>query len=235
MWQSLQTHDGVSFSYTSKDGEEGYPGNLSVNVSYSLSKDNALAIHYQATTDAPTVLNLTNHSYFNLDGAPSILDHELLLNCDDYLPTNAAMIPSGEIRSVADTPFDFRLSRRIGDRISQDNPDLNNGGGYDHNWCINGAHGNLRLAARVYAASSGRILECYTDQPGVQFYAGNFIARNGTIRGKNGAEYGDRSGLCLETQHYPDSPNHPNFPSTLLRPGEVFNSTTVYLFGSASS
>lgn len=231
LWQAEATANGVTMRHHSPDGDEGYPGALTCSITYALTDDNSLALHYEARSDADTVLNLTNHSYFNLEGAigkvNSIADHVLDINATHYLPTNASMIPTGTLREVQGTPMDFRSGRRIGDDIGADFPDLKQGQGYDHNWCLDGS--GLRLAITAYAPNTGRWLECYTDQPGVQFYSGNLIGRNGPISGKGGATYVDRSGFCLETQHYPDSPNQPAFPSTVLRKGETFRSTTVYV------
>ncbi len=216
---------GVRFSYLSPDGEEGYPGNLSCRVTYLLTNDCQLEISYQATTDRPTHLNLTNHSYFNLSaGARSnILDHELQIVASAFTPVNETLIPTGEIKPVAGTPFDFRQPVRIGERIDQVP------GGYDHNFVLDNK-GELAVVARVFEPDSGRKLELLTTEPGLQFYSGNFL--DGTIRGKGGKIYGPRSAFCLESQHFPDSPNQPHFPSTILRPGEVFKSTTIFRFSS---
>ena len=222
----------LQLTYLSKDGENGFPGNLSVQVTYSLTSDNELRIDYGATTDKETVLNLTNHSYFNLkgEGQGDILQHEVRLNANKFTPVDATLIPTGELKPVQGTPFDFRKSTAIGARINMDDQQLKYGWGYDHNWVLNGmGSGQLVIAARVHEATTGRVLEVLTDQPGVQFYSGNHM--DGTIRGKGGKIYPKRGGLCLETQHYPDSPNHPAFPSTELKPGQKFHSTTIYKFG----
>ena len=231
VWTPRELPDGgLELTYLSKDGEEGYPGNLTVTVDYHLTNANELKIDYTATTDKNTVLNLTNHSYFNLKGAGNgdILDHIVMLNADRFTPVDAGLIPTGELRPVSGTPFDFRKPTSIGARIQQNDEQLKLGNGYDHNWVLNKSGAGPSLAARVEEPTTGRVLEVLTDQPGVQFYTGNFL--DGTVKAKGGKKYPFRSGLCLETQHFPDSPNKPNFPSTLLKPGQQFNSTTVYRF-----
>jgi aldose 1-epimerase len=235
MWDardvSTKNLPALELSYHSKDMEEGYPGNLSVQVVYSLSVKNELRIDYSATTDKDTVVNLTNHSYFNLAGHGSgdILGHELTIHAQHYTPVDATLIPTSQTLSVHGTPFDFTRAEVIGSRIEQDDQQLKFGHGYDHNWVLNskGEH-PLSLAAEVYEPASGRALEVWTTEPGLQFYSGNLLDR--TIRGKEGKAYPRRSGFCLETQHFPDSPNHPAFPSTLIRPGQRFYSTTIYKF-----
>lgn len=219
---------GVRFTYLSKDGEENYPGNLNVSVTYILSDTNELKIEYAAETDKDTVLNLTNHSYFNLSGSDTgdILKYVLYLNADKCTPVDSTLIPTGEIASVEGTPLDFRKPAAIGARIAE----LKEIGGYDHNFVVNGKAGTLRIAGRVTDPESGRQMEVWTTEPGVQFYSA--IHLNGTIKGKGGVAYGKYGAICLETQHFPDSPNHPNFPSTELKPGQHFHSETIYKFSS---
>ncbi len=226
-------HCGIELSYLSADGEEGYPGTLDVAVTYSLTDANELRIDYAAKTDAPTVVNLTNHSYFNLmgEGEGTIDNHILTLNADAYIPTDSTQIPTGEIAAVAGTPFDFRLPRMIGAGGRSSHPQIVMARGYDHNFVLNRdglSQGNLGFAARLYEPVSGRLMEVWTSEPGIQFYAGNFL--DATLVGASGRLYRQSDGLALETQHFPDSPNQPQFPSTVLRPGSRFQSTTIYRF-----
>ena len=231
VWTPRELPDGgLELTYVSKDGEGGYPGNLKATVTYHLTDANELRIDYLATTDKPTVVNLTNHSYFNLRGAGSgdVLGHLVTLNADRITPVDAGLIPTGELRPVSGTPFDFRKPTAIGARIAQDDEQLKLAKGYDHNWVINRTGNDLVLAARVEDPESGRVLEARTTEPGIQFYTANFL--DGSIHGKGGKAYGQRSAFCLETQHFPDSPNHPKFPSTELKPGQQYRSTTVFRF-----
>lgn len=227
---SMGSEYGLTLEYESPDGEEGYPGNLSVKVTYLLTADNRLIVSYQATTDKATPVNLTQHTYFNLAGpdSDSILDHELMLSADHFTPIDEGLIPTGEIQPVEGTPFDFREPTAIGERINADNEQLTNGLGYDHNWVLSDMSAAMRVAARVHEPGSGRVLEVITEEPGIQFYSGNFL--DGSLTGKYGNAYTYRSGFCLETQHFPDSPNQPSFPSTILRPGDTYQTRTIFAF-----
>jgi aldose 1-epimerase len=235
VWEAAPSASGaaVTFSRTSPDGEEGYPGNLMVRITYTLSDRNELTIDYQATTDKATPVNLTQHTYFNLTGnvTGDILGHELTISADRFTPVDATLIPTGDLASVEGTPFDFRKPAVIGARINERHQQLINGKGYDHNWVLNRSAEGLQPSVRVVEPKSGRTLDIATTEPGLQFYSGNFL--DGTNTGKGGRIYGQRTGLCLETQHFPDSPNQPNFPSTILRPGQQYSARTVFTFGVA--
>ncbi|MDQ1474106.1 MAG: aldose 1-epimerase [Bryobacterales bacterium] len=228
IWSAKEVPGGLELTYLSKDGEEGYPGNLTAVVTYKLSDDNRLQIHYTATTDKPTIINLTNHSYWNLRAEGDILNHTVMLNADRYTPVDAGLIPTGELAPVAGTPFDFRKPTTPGARINQPDPQLKLGRGYDHNWVLNRNGNGLSLAARIEDPASGRVMEVYTDQPGIQFYTGNFL--NGSVKGKGGKPANLHSAFCFETQHFPDSPNKPQFPSVVLKPGEKYDTTTEFRF-----
>ncbi len=237
IWQAqpIESPQGpvLKLTYVSAAGEEGYPGELTAHVIYRLNHDDSLAIEYQATATAPTPVNLANHAYFNLTGDPkrTILDHVLTINADRFTPVDATLIPTGEMRAVADTPFDFRQPRVIGSHIGDQDEQLRLGGGYDHNWVLNGSRAKgLTLAAILADPASGRSVEIRTTQPGLQFYSGNFL--DGKPSG-SGSVFGYRTGLCLETQHFPDSPNRPDFPPTILRPGQVYSQKTLLTFGRA--
>lgn len=221
--------EAIELTYLSKDGEEGYPGNLEIKVTYTLTNNNEIKIDYQAVTDKKTILNLTNHSYFNLHGAGNgtVNSHELKLNAAFFTPTDEQSIPTGEIKSVGNTPMDFRVSTEIGKRINYDYIELIQGNGYDHNWVLNKESGSLSHFATVFEKTTGIQLKAFTTEPGVQFYTGNYLNIN---KGKAAKTYLARSGFCLETQHFPDSPNHKHFPTTVLNPLEVYSQTTIYQF-----
>jgi aldose 1-epimerase len=229
LWTGKQIPDGVEMTLVSPDGDMGFPGTLTVHVRYTLV-GKAIHINYSATSDKPTVTNITNHSYFNLsgEGSGTILGEILEINADQYTPVDAGLIPVGGPQPVAGTPFDFRKPTEIGARIHQPNDQLKIAGGYDHNWILNGPNGTMKLAAKVYDPKTGRVLTVTTTQPGVQFYSGNFL--DGSYKGVSGVAYVKNSGFCLETQHFPDSPNQPAFPTTLLKPGETMHSETVFAF-----
>ena len=224
----------LELSYLSKDMEEGYPGNLETKVTYTLNNKDELSVNYEATTDKPTIVNLTQHSYFNLtaDFNQDILGHEVVINADSFLPVDNTLIPTGEFRDVTGTPFDFKTSKAIGIHIDNENIQLKNGLGYDHCWVLNDQNTGVRFVASAYEPVSGRLLEVFSDEPGIQFYSGNFL--DGTLPSKNKGMYQHRTGFCFETQHYPDSPNQKNFPSVRLDRGEKYNSKTVFRLSAVS-
>jgi aldose 1-epimerase len=230
VWQAKEVPSGLELTYVSKDGEEGFPGTLTAHVVYSLTNNNELKIDYTATTDKPTVVNLTNHSYFNLAGAGegNVLGHEVTIVADRFTPVDSSLIPTGELRPVKGTPFDFTTPHAIGARIDQSDEQLKFGKGYDHNWVLNKAKAGLTKAAEVYEPKTGRVMEVWTTEPGLQFYTGNFL--DGSIHGANGKPFVHRGAFCMETQHYPDSPNKPSFPTTELKPGQTYHTTTLYRF-----
>lgn len=233
VWDARKIDDQtLELSYFSKDGEGGYPGNVTVKAVYSVTDDNELKIDYTASTDKPTVINLTNHTFFNLagEGHGKVLDHTLYVNAHQFTPVDSTAIPTGELRNVEGTPFDFTTPTKIGQRIDQHNQQLQNVGGYDHNFVLDKKPGELALAARLSEPTTGRVMEVYTTEPGLQVYTANSLTGEGNQVGKGGHPYGPRSAVCLETQHFPDSPHHPNFPSTVLRPGDDYHSTTIYKF-----
>lgn len=222
----------LELTYVSKDGEEGYPGTLSVKAVYTLTEDNTLKLEYTATTDKDTVLNLTHHSYFNLAGKGTILNHVVMINADKFTPVDSTLIPTGELKPVDGTPLDFRTPTAIGARIGNNDEQLKFGGGYDHNFVINGSMGKVRLMARVTEPTTGRVLEVLSDEPGLQFYSGNFL--DGTLTGKGGWVYQYRNAFCMEPQHFPDSPNHPQFPTVELKPGQVYHNKILYRFSTTN-
>ena len=231
VWEAKELNGStLQLTYVSPDGEEGYPGTFTLTVTYSLTDKDGLKIDYKATTDKPTILNPTNHCYFNLTGNPNntILNHILMINADKFTPVDSTLIPMGQLEDVANTPMDFRKPTEIGKRINDDFQQLKFAGGYDHNWVLNNYNGSVREAATLYDSTSGILLKVLTDQPGIQFYSGNFL--DGKDKGKDGIYYKFRTGLCLECQHFPDSPNEKNFPSVVLKPGETYTQTTVYEF-----
>ncbi|MCX2680474.1 galactose mutarotase [Galbibacter sp. EGI 63066] len=234
VWEATQIKNeesvSLQLSYLSKDMEEGYPGNLKTTVVYTLDDSNTLNVSYEAETDKKTVVNLTQHSYFNLSGdfSKDILDHEVVINADAFLPVDETLIPTGELTKVADTPFDFITAKTIGKEINAEDEQLKRGKGYDHCWVLNDQDKGMRFAASAYHKESGRFMEVYTDEPGIQFYTGNFL--DGTLPAKNGGTYAHRTGFCLETQHYPDSPNQTDFPTVILNPGETYKTKTSFKF-----
>jgi len=232
VWQAEEVKSestvGLKLNYLSNNGEEGYPGNLDITVNYTLTNENELKIDYSAKTDKKTVINLTNHSYFNLAGQGDILDHKLMIKADRFNPVDKGLIPTGELKEVKGTPMDFTQPAAIGARINEDDEQLVFGGGYDHNWVLNRTDKNLALIAIVIEPTTGRIMEVLTTEPGLQFYSGNFL--DGTITGKGKMVYEHRNGFCLETQHFPDSPNNSDFPSVVLNPGEQYQHKTIYKF-----
>lgn len=228
VWTAHESNGSLELTYVSKDGEEGFPGTLTAKVVYTVTPQNELRIEYSATTDKDTVVNLTNHSYFNLNGAGDgdILQHQVMIHADRFTPVDSGLIPTGELKPVKGTPFDFTKATAIGARINESDQQLQYGKGYDHNWVVTGT--GMRTVAEVYDPQTGRVMDVITDQPGLQFYTGNFL--DGTIRGKGGKVYGRRTAFCMETQHFPDSPNKPSFPTTELKPGQTYHTVTMYRF-----
>ena len=235
VWDAKQLRNGVQFDYTSPDGEEGYPGTLKARVTYTLTDANELIIDYRAKTDRATPVNLSNHTYFNLagEGSDTVLNHELMIDAEEILAIDKTSVPTGKITSVAGTPFDFRAPKPVGRDINRTNEQLTNGSGYDHTFVLNPKKGVKKPAATLYEKTSGRKLLVFTDQPGLQLYTANFL--DGSLIGKSGRPYLKRGSLCLETQHFPDSPNQPNFPNTTLRPGETYQTQTIYQFSVSDS
>ena len=234
VWDSKEVVEDMTaslvLSYVSNDMEEGYPGNLEVQVIYTLNNNDELSVKYEAVSDKTTIINLTQHSYFNLsaDFNKNILDHEIVINADSFLPVDSTLIPTGEIRNVGDTPLDFRRPKNVGEEINNANKQLMIGNGYDHCWVLNNQDQGLRFVSSAYDSGTGRLLEVFSDQPGIQFYSGNFL--DGTLQSKIDSTYDFRSGFCLETQHYPNSPNEKNFPSVILKPGKKYFSQTIFKF-----
>jgi aldose 1-epimerase len=232
IWQAKPGHSDLGqtleLNYVSHDGEEGYPGTLTVKAFYTLTDDNSLSLEFTATDDRDTIINLTGHTYFNLAGRGDVLGHVVYINADKFTPVDSTLIPTGELAPVAGTPFDFLTPTAIGARINEDNEQLKFGGGYDHNWVVNHPMGELGLDARVTEPTTGRVFEIWSTEPGLQFYSGNFL--DGTITGKGGQVYPHRGAFAMEPQHFPDSPNHPNFPTTELKPGEIYHNTIIYKF-----
>jgi aldose 1-epimerase len=230
VWTAAIKGNSLELTYVSKDGEEGYPGTLTARVTYTMEANGDIKIDYSATTDKDTVVNLTNHTYFNLKGQGNgtILDHDLTLAASKYTPVDSGLIPTGALVMVKGTPFDFLTPHKVGERIEGSDEQLKLGKGYDHNWVLDAKPGSVAKAAEVHEATSGRVLEVWTDQPGIQFYTGNFL--DGTLKGKEGKVYVRRAALCLETQHFPDTPNQPKFPSALLKPGQTYRTTTIWKF-----
>jgi len=228
LWRAREIDDGVQLNYLSKDGEEHYPGNVNATVTYRLNDANELRLDYYADTDRDTIINLTNHSYFNLGSSGTVLNHELQIEADAFTPIDETLIPTGEIRKIKETAMDFTSPTAIGARIANVDDQLRIASGYDHNFVLRGDLGELRTAARVYEPQTGRGMEVFTTQPGMQFYSGSYL--DGTLVGKSGRAYTKNSGCCLEPQHFPDSPNQPHFPSTVLRPDEKYHHTTIYRF-----
>jgi len=235
VWEAKQLRNGVQFDYTSPDKEEGYPGTLKAQVTYTLTDANELSIDYRATADRPTPVNLSNHTYFNLagEGSATVLDHELMIDAEEMLVIGKTSVPTGKIASVAGTPFDFRHPKPVGRDINQTNEQLANGSGYDHTFVLNPKKGAKKPATTLYEKTSGRKMQVFTDQPGLQLYTANFL--DGSLIGKSGRPYLKRGSLCLETQHFPDSPNQPNFPNTILRPGQTYQTRTIYQFSVSHS
>jgi len=235
VWDAKQFRNGVQFDYTSPDGEEGYPGTLKARVTYTLTDTNELIIDYRATTDRATPVNLSNHTYFNLagEGSDTVLNHELMIDAEEILAVDKTSVPTGKIASVAGTPFDFRRPKPVGRDINQTNEQLANGSGYDHTFVLNPKKEIKKPVATLYEKTSRRKLQVFTDQPGLQLYTANFL--DGSLNGKSGKPYLKRSSLCLETQHFPDSPNQPKFPNTILRPGEIYKTRTIYQFSVSGS